>query len=291
MILEVAQVAQLKNSLILFTLTLFGLVFVLTGCISYPARTVENRIDPPKLNAFHWKVSWQEAKNAQIEFPFLGGVLFGAEYANARYLDTWIAIYDYKPDKLWATIQFYGKPAYIMLGVDEPNTDHHTRYYSPIAFAEQMNLAAEQIQALGFDDIPLVSAGLAPINNDFDWVYWTEVEKHIDSELLSAVTFNANKTPIDKIEYFISYFESQAKQVVLQPAPFNNWIHRETSGSERLETFFQFSQRPEVLSVNVWTLVEKDQPESKGFISELGELLHVGDAAKNYYKQNAQGDF
>ncbi len=258
------------------------LSFLLTGCLSYPARVVENQTDPPKLMAFQWKVSWREAKHAQAEFPFLGGVLFDAQYANARYLDKWVAIYEYQPDKLWATIQFYGEPAYIMLGVDEANTNHHTDYFSPKEFAAQINLAAKEIRELGYDHIPLVSAGLAPIEGDFDWAYWHEVEEYIDSDLLSAVTFNANKTSIDKIETFISYFDKQAKQVVFQPAPFNDWIHRETSGSERLETFFQLSQRPEVLSVNIWTLVEKDQPESKGFISEVGDVLHVGNAFNSY---------
>lgn len=273
----------MKRHIYLFLL----LIFSLTGCLSYPARVVENRTDLPKLNAFQWKVSWREAKNAQAEFPFLGGVLFDAQYANARYLDNWVAVYEYKPAKLWATIQFYGEPEYIMLGTDEANTNHHTRYVPPKEFAGQLIQAAKEIHDLGYGHIPLVSAGLAPIDNDFDWAYWHEVEQDIDNDLLSAVTFNANKTPIEKIENFISYFDRQAKQVVLQPAPFNDWIHRETSGSERLETFFQLSQRPEVMSVNVWTLVEKDQPESKGFVSEFGEVLHVGGVAKEYYQRNA----
>ena len=275
----------MKHS-ISFLLLFLLLTLLLSGCLSYPARVVDNRIDDPKLMAFQWKVSWRESKNAQAEFPFLGGVLFDAQYANARYLDEWVAVYERRPPKLWATIQFYGKPVYIILGVDEPNTDHHTRYYSPEEFAEQINGGAEEIKSLGFEDIPLVSAGLAPIDNDFDWAYWFEVEKHLDADLLSAVTFNANKTHIDKIENFITYFTGQSKKVVLQPAPFNDWIHRETSGSERLETFFQLSQRPEVLSVNVWTLVEKDQPESKGFVSEAGELLYVGELARMFYEKN-----
>lgn len=264
---------------------LLGLTSILTSCLSYPARVVENRIEQPKLMAFQWKVSWREAKHAQAEFPFLGGVLFDPQYANARYLDNWVAIYGFKPDKLWATIQFYGEPAYIMLGVDEANTNDNTRYYPPEEFAAMLNKAAQQIQSLGYSQIPLVSAGLAPINNDFDWEYWYEVENYIDDDLLSAVTFNANKTSIDKIENFIEHFSRQSKQVVLQPAPFNDWIHRETSGSERLETFFQLSQRPEVLSVNVWTLVEKDQPESKGFVNEVGQVLYVGEMAKEFYSK------
>jgi len=277
---------KLKKVSRLITAASLGLIFFLSGCLSYPARVVDNRIDEPKLMAFQWKVSWQEAKNAYAEFPFIGGVLFDAQYANARYLDKWVAIYEYKPDKLWATIQFYGKPAYIMLGTDEANTNHNTPYLTPIEFAEQINHGARQIRDLGYSDIPLVNAGLAPVDNDFDWAYWHEVEKHIDADLLSAVTFNANKTSIDRIENYIDYFAKQSKQVVLQPAPFNDWIHRETSGSERLETFFQLSQRPDVLSVNVWTLVEKDQPESKGFVSELGEVLFVGELAKKFYEEN-----
>lgn len=266
-------------------LLLLSLVFTsLTSCISYPARQITNRIDSPKLMAFHWKVSWQEAKQAQSEFPFLGGVLFEPQYANAGYLDKWVAVYNYQPDRLWAVIQVYGEPAYIMLGTDEPNTNDNTPYLTPEEFAAQLKQAADEIQSIGYGHIPLVNAGLAPINNDFDWAYWHEVERHIDSDLLSAVTFNANKTRIDKIEDFIAYFASQSKQVVLQPAPFNDWIHRETSGSEHLETFFQLSQRPEVLSVNVWTLIEKDQPESKGFQSELGELLYVGELARAFYE-------
>jgi len=280
--------ASLKHTRLL--LQLVGLTLFLSGCLSYPARVVENRTDDPKLMAFQWKVSRQEAKNAQSEFPFLGGVLFNDEYANARYLNKWVAVYQFRPSKLWATIHIYGEPAYIIIGTDEPNTDHHTRYRTPEEFAAELTKAAKDIRDLGFEHIPLVNGGLAPIDNDFDWAYWTEVEKHIDADLLAAVTFNANKTPIDKIEYFIDHFSAQSKKVVLQPAPFNDWIHRETSGSERLETFFQLSQRPEVLSVNVWTLVEKDQPESKGFLSEAGQLLYVGELVNEFYYQNIGQD-
>ena len=270
-------------------LLLTGLLLtsLLVACGKHPVN-IENRTADANVMAFHWGVSLEEAAKGQSIFPELGGVLFTTEYDNAQYLDVWVAVYQNQPKKLQNAIDAYGEPAYIIVGTDEANLDDHTPYLTPQAFAAQLQQAVNDLTELGLEHIPLVSAGLAPKTGDFDWIYWYEVEKHFDTKLLTGVAYNANKTSLFYIERFIDYFTKESKSVVLQPAPFNDSLNRGTSGSEHIYTFFRLSQRPEVLSVNVWNLYDTTGKQSKGFLDRLGSLLYTGVEFQRFYVLEVQ---
>lgn len=258
------------------------------GCGNHPVDTIENTSSEENIKAFHWEVTPEEAAKAQKIFPKLGGVLFTAEYDHAQYLDNWVAIYQANPEKLRRTIELYGEPEYIILGTDEPNNDDHTSYLTPEDFGKQLERGINDLKSLELSHIPIVSAGLAPKYADFDWIYWYEVEAYFDVSKLDAVAFNANKTSIDNIERFIDYFAERSQTVVLQPAPFNDTLNRVTGGSEHIRTFFRLSQRPEVLSVNIWNLYDRPALISKGLLDNLGTLLYSGDELKRFFEIEVQ---